>query len=93
MSLQWRNCVRQLFTGKDNKTLDLGRILWAKMSFVYCGLSIYYIYKSGTFSAQDWAIGAGVLLAGGGGALGLKAATEPKAEPEPDLSKVKGLGE
>jgi len=67
----------QLFTGKDNSTIDLGRILWAKMCLVYCGATIYAIYKGQVISYEMWGVGAGALLAAGAGGLALKAKTEP----------------
>lgn len=69
--------IRQLFTGVDNETLDLGRVLWAITMLVYCGLSIAHLITSDQFDAQSWAIGAGAILAGGGGGIALKANTEP----------------
>jgi hypothetical protein len=68
---------KKAFTGADNATWDLGRILWAKISVVYCALTSYHAIKNGVLNPQDWAIGASAILAGGGGALGLKAKTEP----------------
>lgn len=70
--------LRKLFTGADNATWDLGRVLWAKISVVYCALTSYHAVMSGQLDPQAWAIGAGAILAGGGGALGLKQKTEPK---------------
>lgn len=69
-----------LFTGKDNQTLDLGRVLWAKMSVVYCAATFYALYKGHPIDYSMWATGAGLILAGGGGALALKAKTEPGSE-------------
>lgn len=69
-----------LFTGKDNQTLDLGRVLWAKMSVVYCAATFYALYKGHPIDYSMWAAGAGLILAGGGGALALKAKTEPGSE-------------
>ena len=71
--------IKNLFTGVDNQTFDLGRLLWAKMALVYSGITIYHVYKTGVFDYQNWAIGAGAILAAGGGSLALKAATEPKS--------------
>ena len=69
--------IKHLFTGVDNITWDLGRILWAKISVVYCALTAYHVIHTGTMNPQDWAIGASAILAGGGGGLALKAKTEP----------------
>lgn len=70
-----------IFTGKDNATFDLGRVLWAKMSIVYCAATFYALYKGHPIDYTLWAGGAGMLLAGGGGALALKAKTEPDNAP------------
>lgn len=72
--------LRLTFTAADNKTWDIGRILWAKITLVYCALTSYHAIKTGELNAQDWAIGASAILAGGGGSLGLKSKTEPKQD-------------
>ncbi len=59
--------LKQLFTGADNQTWDIGRILWAKMCLVYCSVSVWHTYHSDAFDPQAWAIGAGTILADGGG--------------------------
>jgi hypothetical protein len=69
--------IKKLFTGADNATWDLGRLLWAKTSVVYCVISGYQVYHAGAFDPQQWAIGAGAILAAGGGSLALKSKTEP----------------
>jgi hypothetical protein len=68
---------KHMFTGVDNTTWDIGRILWAKMALVYCVVSAYHAVMHGAFDPQNWAIGASAILAGGGGGLALKSKTEP----------------
>lgn len=70
------------FTGADNRTLDIGRILWTIGTFFYFGLSVYDISMGGKFVPMDWATGLGIVLAAGGAALGMKANSEPKAVPQ-----------
>ena len=70
--------LRKSFTGKDNETLDIGRVLWAKMSLVFCGASIYAIYSGQAFDPSMWGVGAGALLAAGGAGIAAKAKTEPE---------------
>lgn len=72
-----------MFTGIDNETLDLGRIIWAKVSLVYCAVSAFHAYKTGQFDPQQWAIGAGAIMTAGGGSLALKAKTEPDKPTTP----------
>lgn len=67
----------KLFSGADNTTVDLGRILWAKMSLVYCGATIYAIAEGQPFAPELWGLGAGAVLAAGGAGLAFKAKTEP----------------
>lgn len=71
------NAIKSAFTGKDNNTIDLGRVLWAKMSLVFCGASLYAIYNGQEFDASLFGIGAGAVLAAGGAGLAVKAKTEP----------------
>lgn len=78
-----KDMLRNTFTGKDNQTIDLGRLLWAKGVFVYFGLTIYDLYNNGKFDAMDWATGLGIVLAAGGAALAMKAKTEPEQSPAP----------
>lgn len=82
-----KHILHHIFTGIDGESYDLGRILWAKISLVYCGLSIYDVINVAHFDPQQWAIGAGAILAGGGGSLALKAKTEP---PIKDTEKEAG---
>lgn len=72
-----RAVLRHLFTGKDGVTFDLGRVLWCKMALAYVGLSAWHLTHGGPFDPMTWAGGAGAILAAGGGALALKASTEP----------------
>lgn len=70
-----KNILHQLFSGKDNLTLDLGRILWALMAITY--MVVTFVRSDSPLDFVVWATGAGIILAGGGGALALKAHTEP----------------
>lgn len=66
------------FTGKDNTTLDLGRVLWCAGVVMFFILSIHDIFHNNNhFDASSWGTGLGLVLAGGGAALGFKSGTEP----------------
>lgn len=69
--------LKDLFTGKDNQTWDLGRILWFQGCIVYFGMTFYAIFKGQAIDPMNWATGFGALLAAGGAALMLKNASEP----------------
>lgn len=80
--------VYKSFTGADNKSLDIGRILWAQGIYLYFVLSLWSLYNGHLFTPMDWASGFGIALAAGGAALGLKAHAEPRpkrnSEDSPD---------
>ena len=69
---------RHLFTSSDNKTYDLGCILWAQMGIAFVAVS-GWAYSSGhaSFDPVAWGGGAAAILAGGAGGLKLKQSTEP----------------
>jgi hypothetical protein len=74
--------IKHIFTGKDNATFDVGRLLWALGVLVFLGISIYSVAKGNPFNAIDYGAGFGGLLAGGGAGLSLKAKTEPECRRE-----------
>ena len=70
--------LKQMFTGKDNKTLDLGRVLWAKAVVAFLGLAFYGVYKGNPVDYMAFGTGLAAVLAAGGAAIGFKAKTEPE---------------
>lgn len=71
-----------LFTGKDNYTWDLGRIMWCIGTFVYFAISLYSLYLGNPIDLLNWATGFGAILAGGGGMIFLKNSGEPNIKPD-----------
>ena len=75
-----KNTLLGAFTGKDNATLDLGRVGWA---YVLVHLTAIQWWTVAWLHAPMDALSAGgalaAVLAGGGAALGWKASTEPGA--------------
>lgn len=74
--------LRQTFTGADNKTLDIGRILWALSVLSFLSMGFYGIFKGQVMDYLAFGTGVAAVLAAGGAALGLKAKAEPKKENE-----------
>lgn len=71
--------ITKLFTGVDNKTPDLLRVLvfvGAIFMVIYSGVSVY---RTGNFDPMAFGTGFGGLLAGGGAGVGFKRLTEPDA--------------
>jgi hypothetical protein len=69
----------RIFAGKDNRTLDLGRIMWAIGTIVYFVLSVHSVYRGAVFDPIAWGTGFGAVLAAGGAALWMKKDTEPES--------------
>ena len=74
--------LKQMFTGKDNKTIDLGRVLWAKAVVAFLAIGFYGIYEGNPMDYLAFGTGLAAVLAAGGAAIGLKAKTEPGSEGE-----------
>ena len=72
-----KGILTKLFTGSDNETWDLGRVLWAKLSVTYIGLSLWYYGSGHAFDPVAWSAGGACLLAGGAANLKIKQTTEP----------------
>lgn len=76
--------IKDIFTGKDNKTYDIGRVLWFKASCSFVILTAFSIYKGGILDPIAWGTGMAAILGAGGAALGLKASTEPLIDVDKD---------
>jgi hypothetical protein len=74
-----KTMIKQSFTGADNATIDIGRILWVLGGLTFLCCAIYSIYKGQNWDAVAFGTGFGAVLAGGGAALGFKKGTEPPA--------------
>ena len=71
--------LKDLMTGIDGESHDVGRYLWVisvLAGLAYAGYDL--IWLNTPFNIVNFGIGVGSLLAAGGGALMLKAGTEPK---------------
>jgi uncharacterized MAPEG superfamily protein len=70
--------LNDTFTGKDNETIDVARVLWVLSMFVYLGLSIADVCMTHDFEYQQFSIGVAAILAGGGIGVSIKKTTEPE---------------
>jgi hypothetical protein len=70
--------IRDLFTGLDGETQDIGRWGGALMLLVGLGLQVYSTLTGKPFDMNSYGIGCGALALGIGGMLKLKESTEPK---------------
>lgn len=72
-----KSFFKSIFTGKDNLTYDLGRVLWASAFVVGIVLSVLGFLYSRQFDLVNYGLGVSGLLVAGGAALKLKESTEP----------------
>lgn len=95
--------LRDLFTGRDNKTWDLGRVMWALGVLAYFSQTLYSIYKDMPIDHMNWATGFGAIMAAGGAMLLMKKGDEPAPDqttvttmtspPEPSVITTTTEGE
>lgn len=74
--------LRDIFTGKDNTTYDLGRISWALSVIWFMSASTYNLIVTQTFDMVAAGTGLGGILAAGGAALALKSGDEPNVKSD-----------
>jgi len=75
MNFQW---FKDLLTGKDNVTLDLGRVSWITSMVTIIGHSLYSAYNHVTVDVANLAQAIGIVAASHGAALWAKSSTEPE---------------
>lgn len=71
--------LKDIFTGVDGESHDVGRYLWVVSVLAGLGYAGYdLIWLKTPFNIVNFGIGVGSLLGAGGAALMLKKETEPK---------------
>lgn len=70
--------VKDMFTGIDNSTLDVGRVLSVIGVGVFCFNSVWVVVHTTVFDFTAWGVAFAAILGGIGGMLKLKESTEPK---------------
>ncbi len=83
-----KKILNDCFTGKDNRTFDWARILWALGGFAFVLYAGWETFKTSHFAAQDYGIGFGGIMGGGGASLAFKARTEPDAKDTSEESRA-----
>ena len=71
-----KEIVKQLLTGKDNETYDIGRVTWLIGLVAVIGLAFYEVLYS-TVSIRELAESLGIVSAAGGASVAMKGKTEP----------------
>lgn len=69
---------RHMFTGTDNQSFELGRVMWALTvlsAIVYQGVAL--AFKNQEFDVTDFGTGMGIILAAGGVGVAVKDIANP----------------
>lgn len=82
-----RKICKMLFTGKDNKTFDIARVLWAVSTITFLGISILAVIQHQSWNAMDFGAGISAILFGGGAGIGLKAHSEPDDDDDDECER------
>ena len=69
--------LKQLLTGKDNNTYDIGRVTWLISLVAIIGLAFYEVLHN-TVSIRELAESFGIVSAAGGASVAMKSKTEPE---------------
>ena len=69
--------ILNLFTGRDNQTLDLGRISWAVSTLALLCLAGWHEFQGTRVGLTELGTALGAVVVTHGVALGLKGKTEP----------------
>lgn len=70
--------AKHSLTGVDNRTYDIGRLLWFVGTISYIVYTGIHMYHNGTFNPIDYGTGLGIALAGGGIGVAVKKEAEPQ---------------
>ena len=68
--------IKQLLTGKDNATYDIGRVTWLISLVAIIALAFYEVTHN-TVSILELAESLGIVSAAGGDSVAMKSKTEP----------------
>jgi hypothetical protein len=71
-----KEILKQLLTGKDNTTYDIGRVSWVIGLIAVIALAFYEVMHA-SVSIRELAEALGIVSAAGGASVAMKSKTEP----------------
>jgi len=71
--------IKQLLTGKDNQTHDLGRWTWMVGFLAVLAIAIYEVMQAKSISLTELAEALGIVSGAGGASVMMKQNSEPGA--------------
>lgn len=69
--------LKQLLTGRDNKTYDIARVSWMVSLFAILAIAGYEVFTHGTIGIRDLAESLGIVSGAGGASVWAKKDAEP----------------
>jgi len=69
--------LKQLLTGRDNKTYDIARVSWMVSLFAILAIAGYEVFTHGTVGIRDLAESLGIVSGAGGASVWAKKDAEP----------------
>lgn len=75
-----RSVLKMMFTGADNTSVDLGRVLWAVSILMLLVFEAFVLCRGAVFSPMEFAGALSTLAIGHGASLKLKSDTEPECK-------------
>lgn len=87
---QMPSIVKQLLTGKDNQTLDLGRVSWAICLFAVIGFAIFQLIHS-EFNLKDFGETIGAVVGVHSAGIWAKRDTEPEVDNDIEPAESKDI--
>jgi hypothetical protein len=79
-----KQIVKQLLTGKDNETYDLGRISWVLCVLATIAFCIYNLIHNIPFTLEDFGRSIAAIVGVHGAAIWAKRDTEPSPQADSD---------
>lgn len=74
-----KDLLKQLLTGKDNATYDIGRVTWLVGFIAVISLAVYEVMHT-SVSLREFAEALGIVTGASGAAVAMKGRTEPGDE-------------
>ena len=71
--------IRQMLTGKDNETYDIGRFTWLVGTVAVIILAFYEVTR-GNINIRELAESLGIISAAGGASVAMKYKSEPDGD-------------
>lgn len=68
--------LNDIFTEKDGETYCVGRVLWVAGCVLFYLLAMWAVFHGKDFDPQNYGLGLGGVLAGGGAGVALKGREE-----------------